>query len=369
MRAYVALTLICSLLAGCAGLPPAPRHPMEDKAFAAPLLAKKTGVPDDRPPSLVLLPGDRVNIEMASSTTTTLQNVLVEAAGTVHVPLVGDVEVRGLGLVAAEAKLKAALSRYDSLIQVTLTIAGMEGHKVTVVGAVTRPGVVPLQPAARLADVIMASGGTVVNLVNGQMVSGSDLRNSRLVREGGLVPVDFERAMAGDAMHNVYMRGGDQIYIPSERGLTISVMGQANGTVVQWGPGMRLTEVLSMAGGVHVGGDKDDIRIVRGPIDATRVYSTSLRDIVDGESHDVELYPGDVVFVTDHWIEDFGEITNMIAPLASIAFSVAAILIALDNRALSQRALEASERAAADDMTMTMETPVRAVPQPLMLSW
>ena len=88
-----------------------------------------------------------------------------------------------------------------------------------------------------------------------------------------------------------------------------------------------------MAGGVHVGGDKSDIRIVRGPIDATRVYATSLRDIVDGESHDVELYPGDVVYVTDHWIEDFSELTGMLAPLASIAFSVAAILIALDNRA------------------------------------
>jgi polysaccharide biosynthesis/export protein len=334
---------------------------MDDRAFAAPLLAKRTGVPDDRPPSLVLLPGDRVNIDMVSSTTSTLQNVLVEAAGTVHVPLVGDVEVRGLGLVAAEAKLKAALSRYDSLIQVTLTIAGLEGHKVTVVGAVARPGVVPLQPAARLADVIMLSGGTVVNLVNGQMVSGSDLRTARLVREGGQVPVDFEKAMAGDPMHNVFMRGGDQVFIPSERGLTISVMGQANGTVVQWGPGMRLTEVLAMAGGVHVGGDKNDIRIVRGPIDATRVYATSLRDIVDGESHDVELYPGDVVFVTDHWIEDFGEITGMIAPLASIAFSFAAILIALDNRALTQRAIGNSGDSQQAEPGMT-----RA---PLKMSW
>jgi len=323
-------------------LPQAPRHPLDDKAFAAPLLAKKTGVLDDRPPPLVLLPGDRLNIELVSSSTTKLDNVLVEASGTVHVPLVGDVEVRGLGLVAAEAKLKAALQRYDSLIQVTLTIAALDGHKVTVVGAVAKPGVVQLTPAARLADVIMEAGGTVVNLVNGQLVSGSDLRTARLVREGGQVPVDFEKAMAGDPMHNVYMRGGDQVYVPSERGLTISVMGQVNGTVVQWGPGMRLTEVLSMSGGINVGGDKDDIRIVRGPIDSTRVYATSLRDIVDGESHDVELYPGDVVYVTDHWIEDFGEVTGMLAPLASIAFSVAAILIALDNRAAYQQSQSSS---------------------------
>jgi hypothetical protein len=78
-----------------------------------------------------------------------------------------------------------------------------------------------------------------------------------------------------------------------------------------------------------VGGDKGDIRIVRGPIDSTRVYDTSLNDIVSGSSHDVELYPGDVVFVTDHWIEDLGEFTNMLSPLASIAVSVTALVVAL----------------------------------------
>jgi polysaccharide export outer membrane protein len=319
----------CVLLMACAGLPPAPRHPLDDKAFAAPILAKRIGLPDDRPPGLLLMPGDRVNIELSSSNVTALTNVLIEAAGTVHVPLAGDVEVRGLTLAAAEAKLKAALQRYDSLVHVTVTVAALDGHKVTLVGAVKTPGVVPLLPAARLADVIMQAGGPIVNLVNGQMVSGSDLRNARLMREGSQVPVDFEQAMAGSGLHNVYMRAGDQVYIPSERGLTISIMGQANGTVVQWAPGVRLTEVLAMAGGVHVGGDKNDIRIVRGPIDSTRVYSTSIRDVVDGDSHDVELYPGDVIWVTDHWIEDFGEFTNIIAPLVSIAFSAAAISVAL----------------------------------------
>jgi protein involved in polysaccharide export with SLBB domain len=331
LHAFWAWVSVASFAVGCAGLPPAPRHPLDDKAFAAPILAKKVGLSDDRPPALVLIAGDRVNIELSSSTTTVLPNVLIEAAGTVHVPLAGDVEVKGLGLVAAEAKLKAALQRYDSLVHVTVTIAALDGHKVTVVGAVKTPGVIPLQPAARLADVIMQAGGTITNLVQGQLVSGSDLRSARLIRDGGQVPIDFEKAMAGEAQHNVYMRAGDQIYIPSERGLTISVMGQANGTVVQWAPGVRLTEVLAVAGGVHVGGDKDDIRIVRGPIDATRVYSTSIRDIVDGDSHDVELYPGDVIWITDHWIEDFSEVTGMLAPLVSIAFSAAALAVALSN--------------------------------------
>jgi polysaccharide export outer membrane protein len=334
MKSQIGLLFGLFLMSACAGLPRAPRHPMDDRSFAAPILARRVGISDDRPPSLVLLPGDRVNVELISSSTQSLPNLLIEASGTVHVPLAGDVEVKGLGLVAAEAKLKAALQRYDSLIQVTLTVAALDGHKVTVVGAVKNPGVIVLTPAARLADVIMQAGGTIVNLVNGQMVSGSDLRSARLIREGQHLPIDFEKAMAGDYTHNVFLRGGDQIYIPSERGLTISVMGQTNGGVVQWWPGVRLTEVLAMSGGIHVGGDKSDIRIVRGPIDSTRVYETSIRAIVDGDSHDVELYPGDVVWVTDHWVEDFGEFTNLLSPLVSIAFSAAALVIALKSSRL-----------------------------------
>jgi protein involved in polysaccharide export with SLBB domain len=324
----IALVLATS---ACAGLPLAPRHPLDDKQFAAPILARRAGVSDDRAPSLVLLPGDRVNIELSSNTVQQLPNVLIEASGSVHLPLAGDVDVRGLGLVASEAKLKEAMKRYDTLIHVTLTIATLDGHKVAVAGAVRTPGVIPLVAAARLADVILAAGGTIVNVVNGQMVSGSDLRTARLTRDGGEIPVDFEKAMAGDAMHNVYMHAGDQIYIPSERGLTISVMGQTNGTIVQWAPGVRLTQVLAMSGGIHVGGDKDDIRIVRGPIDATRVYTTSIRDLIDGDAHDVELYPEDVVFVTDHWIEDFGEVMSALGPLFSLSFSAAALAVALKN--------------------------------------
>jgi hypothetical protein len=52
---------------------------------------------------------------------------------------------------------------------------------------------------------------------------------------------------------------------------------------------------------------------------------------VDGESHDIELYPGDVVFVPDHWIENFGEVMTALGPLFSLSFSVAALVIALND--------------------------------------
>jgi protein involved in polysaccharide export with SLBB domain len=335
MRVTIRWTLTSLLLAsitaaGCAGLPVAPKRPMDDVAFAAPILAGHSGIADDRPPALVLLPGDRVNLELSSASVTRMTDVLIEASGSVHLALAGDVEIAGLGLTAAEAKLTKALQRYDSLMHVTVTIAQLDGHKVTVAGAVQSPGVVPLQAAARLADVIMSAGGTITNLVNGQMVDGADLGNASLIRDGVTLPIDFQRALGGDPLHNVYMRAGDQIYIPSGRGLTVSIMGQTGGSVVQWAPGFRLSQALAMSGGIGVGGDKDDVRIVRGTLDAPRVYQASVRDLIDGNGHDVELYPGDLVFVTDHWVEDFGEVSTILAPIVSLAFSIGAFSIALD---------------------------------------
>jgi hypothetical protein len=77
MRAFWVLGSLfgSALIFGCAGLPPAPRHPLDDKAFAAPILAKRVGIAEDRPPALALLPGDRVNIELSSSAVTALPNV------------------------------------------------------------------------------------------------------------------------------------------------------------------------------------------------------------------------------------------------------------------------------------------------------
>ena len=89
--------------------------------------------------------------------------------------------------------------------------------------------------------------------------------------------------------------------MPPALGSNISVLGQV-GTpqVFPHRAGLRLTQALALAGGVTVGADKGDIRVIRGKLDAPRVYTASLSDMVDGDTHDVLLAPGDIIFVTDH---------------------------------------------------------------------
>ena len=309
----------------CAGLPNAPVRPSDDPRFAPKKKTAVQGIPGDRPPTLVLLPGDTINVELESTTTRTLSGVLIDSTGAVHVPLAGDVKIAGLSLVAAEAQLKSALQRFDKYIHVTVAVAQLAGHQATVVGAVNSPGKVPLPPAARLADVVLLAGGPTQVTISGWTFSGADFANAEVLRDGKRLPVSVERALAGDLDHNIYIRAGDHIFIPPTHGRNIATMGQTGGGVFPWTPGLRLTTALAAAGGVTVGADKNDVRIVRGPAQSPVVYQTSLRDIVDGDAPDVVLSPGDVVWVEDHWIEDFGEVMAVLGPLIALPLSIFAV--------------------------------------------
>jgi protein involved in polysaccharide export with SLBB domain len=152
-----------------------------------------------------------------------------------------------------------------------------------------------------------------------------------VTRDGKALPVSVAKALEGDPLHNVYVHPGDHIYVPPALGSNISVLGQVGGPAVfPFQAGLRLTQALAMAGGVTVGADKGDIRVIRGTLEKPRVYQASLRAVVDGDSHDVALQPGDIIFVTDDPIEDIGEVIGLISPPLTLGISTAALVTSLN---------------------------------------
>jgi polysaccharide export outer membrane protein len=86
---------------------------------------------------------------------------------------------------------------------------------------------------------------------------------------------------------------------------------------------------LAQAGGVTVGADKGDIRVIRGTLTQPRVYRASLTDFVNGNSNDVMLQPGDIIFVSDHFIEDLGEVVRIVAPMLSLGVTSTALAVSV----------------------------------------
>jgi polysaccharide export outer membrane protein len=340
-RRLIALICCVSLLSACAGLPLAPAYPLDDPGFSQSTPQTRPGMPGDVAEGLKLYPGDVLTVELASTQTQTLAGLMIDGVGDIHLPLIGDVRVGGLSLADAETAIKTEAQRFDRLVQVNVALSTPSGHRVAVLGAVAVPGVLVLPPGARIADVIALAGGPRMSVGD----VGVDWNGSRVVRVGEPLPIDLAKAVAGDPLHNVHLRPGDHVYVAYAHASLVTVLGAVGGArAVPFHDGLRLTEALALAGGIAAEGDKSDVRVIRGPLDAPRVYTTSLRGVVGGESHDVALYPGDVVYVTEHWLGDVGEVVALVAPFLSIGLSAAAFYLSI--RTLNQRQAAAAAAAA-----------------------
>ncbi len=325
-RTLYAVSLM--LWTGCgASLPSAPARSADGVDFTQVEIEEPSGLAEDPPQPLTLYPGDVLRVTTVSEETTIIDGLIVDETGRIHLPLAGDVEVGGLPIGTAEERVQSELQRFDRFVQATITLVDPAGHRASVLGAVTTPGQVRVTPGLRLADLIAAVGGPLSQATQGGSLEGqrslANLAGARLYRNGDALPVSIEAAMRGDSRHNVRIRPGDHLYVPPRILSRVAVLGAVNnGNAYPHRPGMRLTEALSLAGGLTLEGDSDDIHIIRGDFSEPQVYATSLLEIRNGDSHDVVLEPGDVVFVTDTWIAEVGEVLDRLGPIFSTAVTV-----------------------------------------------
>jgi polysaccharide biosynthesis/export protein len=326
--------LLCAALGGvtgCAGLPPIPVTPGDDPEFSEPQLVVPEGVDEDEPVSLALEPGDVITVRAIGHEMVEYENLMVDERGVVHLPLAGPVQVGGMPLAEAEDRAEKAMRAFDRVVRINILLAEPSGHQATVLGAVAEPGRVPLLPGMRLTDLVAAAGGPVNETSGGEVVVLADLDGGRLVRNGETLPVSVRLALEGDPRHNVRVRPGDYLYMPPIRGRAIIVLGEVTEPkLVAFRPALRLTEVLAIAGGLTPEGDRTDIHVVRGPLRAPRVYGASLRAIVNGNASDVILAPGDIVYVTQEWTANVGEVLARLSPLLTVGATAAVTYILIN---------------------------------------
>lgn len=316
--AWLALAA-CAACTGCAGLPAPPVRVEAARAASA-------GLSRDSAPALRLRPGDAVDVTVDSVGGSATQRVVVEADGSLFVSGVGSAVAQGRSLADLERALTQKLQVIDRFGRIDVALREDAGQRVTVLGAVERQGAVQLVPGMRVADVIAAAGGplSVESEVDGAAIALGDLSSAVVVRDGGPLPISLARALRGDPAHNVHAHPGDHVYVPLARDRSVRVMGQVRSPVVFAAPpGLRLSEALARAGGVTVGGDISDIRVVRGAVEQPDVYSADYAAVVGGEGPDMEVAPGDLVFVTDEPMEDIGEVLGLFVPLAAFASGLA----------------------------------------------
>jgi protein involved in polysaccharide export with SLBB domain len=259
------------------------------------------------------------------------------------------------------------LQKFDRFVRVSVLVTGWGGHYATVIGAVAAEGPKTITPNMRIAELLAISGGPLRTENEGELSYIADLDGARLMRKNEPVPVSIRLALAGDPRHNILVHPGDQLFVPAGLGSRIAVLGNGTGAMVTFRPGIRMTEALALSGGVTRDSDNEDVRLIRGPLKAPKVYRFDLEGLVDNERGDIQLAPGDVVFVTEHWAATMAQVLERAAPLIQLALTGLQTYFLIEQLKINQKNQELIRQDLRDRNTAT--TPTATTPTtPTLLS-
>lgn len=221
----------------------------------------------------------------------------VERDGMIIIPQIGAISVGGLTFSQAERAITNRLSAHLKRFEVHVAMARLRTIKVYVVGEVIRPGAYEVSSLATVSNAMYAACGPAR--------SGS-LRQVRLVRESQVVAeVDFYQFLqAGDRRHDARLQSGDVIVVPP-LGPVAAVSGAVKRAgIYELKPGLRLTDLLQLAGGLTPGAnpqrcqlfrlDQEKGRIIL-DMDFTSVVDVSGKKRAMGDGADLMIQDGDYV--------------------------------------------------------------------------
>lgn len=210
------------------------------------------------PPNLVLGGGDVLRLTVYGSPDLATE-ARVSPTGTITVPLVGQVQVAGLPVPAAEKKIAGLLDSggYVKKAQVNILVTTIQSQQVSVLGQVNRPGRYPMDGKRSLMDALAQAGG--IGPDGGDTVTLIRTRNGKTSSDA----VDIiKMVQSGDFAHDYELAPNDVVYV--ERAPRFYIYGE----VQRPGPvrlerGMTVLQALSAGGGLTPRGTERGLRINR----------------------------------------------------------------------------------------------------------
>ena len=235
----------------------------------------------------------------------------VNASGDIQLPLLSKpVHAAGLSTFELSSKLADALKSEQILKQpeVTVFIIRSMSHNVTILGAVSRPGVYPLEKQnTTLLDAISASGGLLSTAgptvtithhasANG---SGSDPSTEPVT---GMETVDVRKLMTGnDPKLNVPVQPGDVITVSNAPIVyVVGAVTKPGAFTVQDGRnGITVLQALALVQGTDSTASLKHAMIVRQPDNGGKRQDIplNLQEVMRGKTTDPVLEANDILFV------------------------------------------------------------------------
>ncbi len=234
--------------------------------------------------------------------------------GTVSLPLLGDVKVAGLSTQKIQEELEELWGKtYLQDPQVSVFVLQFKARPVSVIGAVSKPGLYPLTARRTLVDVLSMAGG-----LGNKVSSTAPGRTVIITRQGGfgnlamsdgmhlLAPdkleIDLSKLLySSDNSTNIEIKPLDTISVT--KAPVIYVVGEvkkAGGFVLQDREKVTVLQALALAEGLHGNPAKKYARIIRDDPNGHReVIPINLGKIMKGKAADPEMIASDILFIPE----------------------------------------------------------------------
>ncbi len=206
------------------------------------------------PGSNVIQAGDMINLTIWDSQANSLltndaeknvgmSSIQVSSSGTIFVPYVDEVVVRGLTPIQARERIQFELEPIAPSAQVQLALVPGQGNSVDLVSGVANPGSYPMPSRNYSILSLIAKGGGI----------NTDMRYPivRLIRRGNTYEIPADDLFS-KASKNITLRGGDKVVVEPEEKHFIALGATGAERIVHFNAKtINALEALSMVGGIN----------------------------------------------------------------------------------------------------------------------
>lgn len=235
----------------------------------------------------------------------------IDPDGNLTLPMIGRLKAAGLTSGELESEVASRLERYIRHPKVAVTVMEVHSQPVSVIGAVTTPGVLQLQGKKTLVEVLSMAGGVRED-------AGQSVTITRR-EESGTLPLPGVRrdangqfSMAEVRLKDVLeARNADEniVILPNDiisvaRAEAIYVLGavsRSGSLALKEGETLSILQALSLSGGLERTAAPEKAKILRNVPGENRRTEVplDLKKIQAGKETDITLQANDILFIPD----------------------------------------------------------------------
>jgi polysaccharide export outer membrane protein len=250
--------------------------------------------------------------------------VRVSSAGTITLPMIDDVQIRGMNEQSAAHVIESALVARGMLLhpKVSVLVTAYAGQDVSVLGEVARPGVYPYTLHHRLLDLLSAASGlapTAGRLVNVFHRDDPKTPHPVVLDPGGT-------DTGGD--HNPELVPGDTVQV-SRAGL-VYVIGDVvrpGGFPVDPAQGLTVVQALSLAWGPAQNAATTRALLIREQKSGRTLTELNLKRLLKGQDPDQPVHDRDILFIPDSTAKNLWNKTLEAAIQSAVGVTIYAGLV------------------------------------------